>query len=60
MSLKRRLDALDDRRAFVTIGELLDHLDGAPLPAGRRIDPALTDALAALPRGRSVLAGAGL
>ncbi len=47
--LRRRLDALEKPSRYVTLGQLLDHLQGDPLPRGSAIDPALVAALAALP-----------
>ena len=48
-ALKRRVDALDTPCRFLTLGDLLDHLDGAPLDHGRPVNPALLAALKALP-----------
>lgn len=48
-SLNRRLCALEGERAFLTIGELLDNLDGVPLPADKGVSPITLRALEALP-----------
>lgn len=45
----RRLNALERRGEFVTLGEMLDHLNGEPLPVGRPLDPAILSGLEALP-----------
>ena len=47
-ALQRRLDALDQGGRYLTLGDLLDSLDGQPLPEGRSIDPALGAALATI------------
>ncbi len=48
-ALQRRVDALDRGGRYLTLGDALDHLDGADLPEGRMVDPALKAFLAALP-----------
>lgn len=50
-ALRKRLDALDSGRRFLKVGDLLDFLNGEPLPEGLRIDPDLARTLAELPRG---------
>lgn len=47
--LARRLRALEGPGRYATLGEMLDHLAGEPLPAGRAVDPAIVAALDALP-----------
>ena len=48
-ALARRLDALETHGRFATLGEVLDHLHGEPIPHDKQIDPALIAALDALP-----------
>jgi hypothetical protein len=43
-AMERRVDALEGGSGFYTIGELLDHLDGAPLPVGKMLSPAFVAA----------------
>lgn len=38
-TLQRRLDALAGAGNYYTIGEMLDHLDGHPLPLGKSLHP---------------------
>lgn len=45
----RRLGVLEGRGVFVTLGEMLDNLDGWPLPAGRQLNPAILLGLGVLP-----------
>lgn len=47
--LSRRLEALEGDRSHYTIGELLDALDGVPLPSGRSVHPALCKAFKEMP-----------
>jgi hypothetical protein len=49
MRLKGRIEKLEGERAYLTIGELLDSLDGAALPADKSVSPATARALEALP-----------
>ena len=48
-NLDRRVSALEGSGRYVTLGEMLDHLAGEPLPSGRALDPAIVSALDALP-----------
>ncbi|MBU2342196.1 MAG: hypothetical protein KKE77_13265 [Alphaproteobacteria bacterium] len=47
-ALQRRVEALDHGGGCLTIGDVLDCLDGGEAPAGRVVDPALKAALAAM------------
>lgn len=40
-ALTRRLASLEGSRGLLAIGDLLDHLDGAALPKGKSLDPAM-------------------
>ncbi|MBU2342106.1 MAG: hypothetical protein KKE77_12785 [Alphaproteobacteria bacterium] len=48
-ALQRRVDALDRGGRYLTLGEVLDHLDRGDLPEGRAVNPVLKACLAALP-----------
>lgn len=47
-ALQRRVDALDRGGRYLTLGDVLDHLDAGEVPAGRLVAPALRAALAAM------------
>tara|TARA_A100001037_G_C15065861_1_gene597006 strand:- start:869 stop:1027 length:159 start_codon:yes stop_codon:yes gene_type:complete len=44
-ALSRRLEALEGVAGLYSIGELLDSLDGTPLPEGKRVHPAFLKAM---------------
>ena len=46
--MQRRVSALECGSGLLTIGDLLDSLDGAPLPYGRKCDPRLLAGLEGL------------
>ena len=43
-ALERRLDALEGAGRYLSIGEILDSLDGEPLPEDKKLSPAFVDA----------------
>lgn len=47
-AMHRRLDALEGRGLYWSIGDLLDHLDGVPLPKGRSMSPEMEAQFAAM------------
>jgi len=47
-AMLRRLDALEGRGMYWSIGDLLDHLEGVPLPKGRSISPEMKAQFAAM------------
>lgn len=52
-TLKRRVDELEGNGGYYTIGELLDELDGEPLPKGKTYSPGYLDFMAKIRAGQS-------